>query len=814
MSRTKLIIVGTAGVVALVVFGVVFAVLASAPSNEADRQLDTALKLLDQGRWDLADRIARDLSAGEQITPERNPVYRFVRGAAGVLRTEGKMELAGSRKILWDSIDDLAEAHKLGFPIGYKGKGAYFLGYCYFHTFDWDKAIQVLPEAIDAWPQRRSDAYEMLVQASLKKQPAAIEEAKQQLAKWSSIAGMSDSENNRARLLQAHVATVENDWPECERILKTIPAESQESFEAIVMQGFNSFNQADHIAQSSSATADENFQQAIERLQSAVSNPDTPAHLRRQATFLIGRALRQLKRLDEALSLFSTARQLNPHSPEAIAAAVEEAEIEIIKGKYQNATEIGRHISVNVGDLKLYDQRWMPITELRSRLLELGRQLQAAKNFELTIRLCGYIAAVLPKPDLVRLEAETYEQWADELNSFATNQTETTASQQGQGVSAQARSKYSLAGRQFHELATLELTSPQYPELIWQAIECYRKAEQPDTANQLLPEYLLSEKDSERPRGYLALAENLLNSARYSEALPHLRKCLDDHAGHPSIYEARLLTSRVYNELDRIDEASDLLLSNLYDGNLHPESAIWRDSLFELGFTLCRQGERLCMEAHTMNSNQAAEKLDKLKRGHDVLLSATKRQDEAVNRYGEDPRSASTLYSMGNAFSQAATYPKEMLVLMPQLSDSEKRALHQQQRILLDSALNSYVKLRENLIRSQEQAELSPTSLSLLRNGFFGEADTLFELKRYEEAIQAYRNVGNRFMNQPESLEALVQISQCYRQLGQPEQAKRILTQAEQVLGRIPAEQDPRFAQVTRSTRDQWPGLLGWLKQM
>ena len=35
---------------------------------------------------------------------------------------------------------------------------------------------------------------------------------------------------------------------------------------------------------------------------------------------------------------------------------------------------------------------------------------------------------------------------------------------------------------------------------------------------------------------------------------------------------------------------------------------------------------------------------------------------------------------------------------------------------------------------------------------YFGEADTLFELGRWEEAIQAYRNAASRFLNRPESL--------------------------------------------------------------
>ncbi len=84
---------------------------------------------------------------------------------------------------------------------------------------------------------------------------------------------------------------------------------------------------------------------------------------------------------------------------------------------------------------------------------------------------------------------------------------------------------------------------------------------------------------------------------------------------------------------------------------------------------------------------------------------------------------------------------------------------------------------------------------------------------QYEDAIAAYRNVGNRFMNEPEALEAFVQIAECFRNLGQNDLAKRTLTQAEQMLARIPPEADPRFKTVTRADRAQWQQLLAWLKK-
>ncbi len=121
--------------------------------------------------------------------------------------------------------------------------------------------------------------------------------------------------------------------------------------------------------------------------------------------------------------------------------------------------------------------------------------------------------------------------------------------------------------------------------------------------------------------------------------------------------------------------------------------------------------------------------------------------------------------------------------------------------------------MRQALGEAQDLMNIPESTQALLRNCFFGEADVLFELGRYDEAIAAYRNVGNRFMNEPEALEALVQIAECFRQLGQEDQAKRTLTQAEQLLARIPPEADPKFKTVTRADRARWQQLLVWLKK-
>jgi tetratricopeptide (TPR) repeat protein len=102
--------------------------------------------------------------------------------------------------------------------------------------------------------------------------------------------------------------------------------------------------------------------------------------------------------------------------------------------------------------------------------------------------------------------------------------------------------------------------------------------------------------------------------------------------------------------------------------------------------------------------------------------------------------------------------------------------------------------------------------LALLRNCYFGRADALFDLRRYDDAIQAYSAATNRYQNEPESLEAYVQIATCYRRLARPNEARGTLEQARVVLERIRPDAD--FLRTTRLDRQQWDDLLGWLRTL
>ena len=93
-----------------------------------------------------------------------------------------------------------------------------------------------------------------------------------------------------------------------------------------------------------------------------------------------------------------------------------------------------------------------------------------------------------------------------------------------------------------------------------------------------------------------------------------------------------------------------------------------------------------------------------------------------------------------------------------------------------------------------------------------GRADALFDVERYDEAIQAYSAATNRYQHDPESLEAYVQIASCHRRMGRISEARGTLEQARVVLQRI--RPDANFARTTRLARQDWIPLLDWLRTL
>ena len=98
MSKKKLLFVGGLTVSSLVGFGLLFTLIIGGGFDNSEK-LQIAMRLLDEGRWDLAGRIARDL-AEENEGLQKNAAWNYVQGVSKLISVEENLDTPKNRRVL------------------------------------------------------------------------------------------------------------------------------------------------------------------------------------------------------------------------------------------------------------------------------------------------------------------------------------------------------------------------------------------------------------------------------------------------------------------------------------------------------------------------------------------------------------------------------------------------------------------------------------------------------------------------------------------------------------------------------------------
>jgi TolA-binding protein len=419
---------------------------------------------------------------------------------------------------------------------------------------------------------------------------------------------------------------------------------------------------------------------------------------------------------------------------------------------------------------------------------------------------------VAPVSPLVTVErqANIHRSWARHLEDRAKKEKLPEAPI----TQAEARQHWRQAGALWHKLAMLDTASRQYVDHLAKSAEDFRRGQGYEQAVVVFRQLLDQEPQNGEPEALVGLGESLLALDKTDEALAALASCRDAYPRHPVAYRARLLASTALIEKNQLSAAQELLSDNLYGFSLAPQSVDWRDTLFALGALLYRQAQDLESKSRLVGIDRTAsegrrEGLALLEQAHTAFEDAVRTLTEAIERYPEAPQVTETRYRIAEAHRQAAKLPRKRLLNVT--IQTSIAALHRQMHDDLQAAVDGYSSLITTL-SDRDGSQHLPLEAAILRNCYFGRADALFDMARYEDAIQAYSAATNRYQHEPESLEAYVQIASCYRRLGRASEARRTLEQARVVLQRIRPDVD--FAKTTRLARQDWGQLLDWLRTL
>jgi tetratricopeptide (TPR) repeat protein len=765
---------------------------------------------------------AKELAEKRQQYEKWKNLQQFLISAGILARIDTAKDDRQRRNMQREAVDLLRRVEKVGFPDGRDTEGNRLLGKTLFDLGEYGEAQLPLETALRLDPTLLRELMPVYAMCLRRANPARPADALDVINEY-----LADPASQKSDLFLGLGIRIEllvdlGKWDEAKTDIEaaqkiewpTNPEDrnalSQLQDKASLMKGAMVVRQlADEIAAQSddpSAPAkreisDSAMAETIEYLESVQRR--SPPEVSSQAHLWSARARMLVGDVDGALVDFTLVRQQRPFSGVSIVAGLEEVELLADKNRGVEVVQTVRYMMREIGGEDGFDSTSVTLVEFINRINTAIDRLRSQGSYSESIEVARALPPLMPKADALIQEGLGYAAWAE-----ATQQ-QTAKNKVDRETAKLARTRFRTAGESFQAASELLFGTPQYVPTQWSAIEAFQNGRYFTHSIELLRPYLRYEDYPQQSRGLLAMGRALMAEGKAEEAMDYLEQCMVEHPRDPLIYDARLAAAQSLAELEREDEALDLLKQTLQDGSLSPKSPVRRDSLFEFGAILYRKGSQLHhrfeKNARAITPKQAIENTRILTEGVLALNECVKRNwpsDQALIASYWVARSKRMLAD--NALIEASS---------PDILEAARRGLVSNAEGHLQASLESLNSLSEHLLAQEDESRLSEAERRMLRNCMLERGDVLEQLGRSDDAINAYRTAELRYANTPIALEAIMRRSELIRRNGKRDEADRLIQQAESVLQRIPTDYDSQFASITRYDRQRWKQYLEWMSR-
>ncbi|MEZ6232851.1 MAG: tetratricopeptide repeat protein [Phycisphaerales bacterium] len=329
-----------------------------------------------------------------------------------------------------------------------------------------------------------------------------------------------------------------------------------------------------------------------------------------------------------------------------------------------------------------------------------------------------------------------------------------------------------------------------YGRALWQSADAFDRAGDTEQAIGALQEFIESfPDDPRRAEARFRLAQARQARGEFDEAAVLYRSLVEDRQdpGTPDVGEfgdrsvialARTLLGD--SDPSNDDEGETLLLGAVSGREVgFPDSAHYREALFELGLMYYRSGR---------------------------YAEAIARLQEAIERYPTDPRLVQVRFRLADAERRSAR--EAAALLQTELTPTRRREVETLRRERLEGAAQVFREVRD-AIEATPMRERSILDEEYLRNSYYFLASCQFDMGDYRGAIESYDAARERYSTDPASLVAMVQIVNAYVELGEFDRARTANERARLFYESLPAEvwDDPYLPMG----RAEWQG---WLDSM
>jgi tetratricopeptide (TPR) repeat protein len=803
--RGSLSVAGVVGLIGLAV-GVTLALRPAARPTYV-QQLAQAFAELEKGNRAPARQLAANLLTDRTIGYEEHGAAYYILGA--VTLRDADDQLNPKKRQLLDLVAAryLEEARSRGMPQPRQAEGVWLLARALHDAGRFDRSVTILREALELNGDHTVAIHALLADCYLRLEPPKLAEALAHNRQYLASADLPDRDQEAGRLLEGRILLAQKDFPAAEKAVSEISERSSAYPEALILRA-----RILHETWDSSLEPKEGVTSAAamqEQLRKLLAREGLSPLISSQAQLLIGLFSQAVGDVRVAIQQFDLVRRTYYGQPEALAATVYHADLTQAENPREAANLYKRALSQALGADEAYDNAWLTVNSFRTRLSSAIDGLAEQGYFSEALELAEGLVSPFSQTVAVERQAQIHRAWATQLEQRAAQE-----SLPGADVTeAEGRQHRRQAGALWRKLADLRIATRHYQDDLGRAADDFRRGHGFEQAASVYRELLAQEPQQGEPEALVGLGDSLLSLGKSDEALFVLAQCRERNPQHPATYQARLLSSLALQEMNKLAEAQELLIDNLYRFSLAPQSTDWRDSLFALGAVFYRHALDLESQSRMAGVDRpdAASRragLQLLEQSHAAFDEAIHTLTEAEQRYPTAPQALEARYRIAESQRHSAKLPRKRLAGVT--IETSRALLDRQMQDHLQAAIDGYSSLIARVSDQPEQRR--PADAAIVRNCYFGRADALFDMQRYDEAIQAYSAATNRYQHDPESLEAYVQIASCHRRQGRLSEARGTLEQARVVLQRIRTDAD--FARTTRLGRQDWVQLLDWLRTL
>ncbi len=770
-SRLRMALVGS---VAITLLGGVFAVWSYlahlAVDQEPPATLEMALEAMDNREFEEARILIGRMQRHPQ-DPDDFGGGLFVLGSVKASQAESEWSAARQRAMYLVAARYLQKATVLEIPAERESQLVFLLGKSLIRGSQPQEGISVLTKALLREDLPTIKIHVLLTEAYLALPDPDYEAALRHNEALLNDPDLSDEEKSEALVVKAETMGQLGQLEEAAKLLQQLGSGHSQQALAKSLSGRLAIATAQQLPETS-PERQPLLEQAQADLREAQRLDPLSGKLTRQAMYWIGKCYEMQGDHPAAIGEYDRIGKLYGDTPESLVATLSRADLMRFSGNKPKALAAYRSVLETVGDPVTYSNHLLSLSELRKRLINAHASFVDANEFEEAMRLLEQFPELFDQVQVIQMRANTHEQWglADIHEASDTTRRDSSS------LAKQGRHHLRAAGRAYELLAQTRFATPEFTKDLWRAAEDYYLGQNYTHAVRVLEEYLHYEAELRSAAALLRLGQSLLTINETDSAIQALEQCIDMYPRDVSVYQARLECVRAYMQQNRVEEAEQLLITNLTGEALWPESPEWRDSLFALGQLLHDTGRH----------EQAIAKLE-----------------EGVIRYPDAAQSLMARYTIARSFHSAAEEPAQKV--RDAKTENERQKNRKLRDYYLEGALENYL-LVQRMITLEGHGASTPLKRNLLRNCYMMQGSVLFQLRRYEDARRAYANVSTLYQNEPFVLESFVHIANCWRRLDQPLKARGTIEQAKVVLQRLPRDTDFRIS--TNFDRQYWDMLL------